>query len=165
MKPFEITKNSWITYTLIYCIVFSLIIETINHITTNIVVFIFIYAPLMLLLFLAGVVLFILSIVHVFKRYKTTRAKSFVPLILSVVLLFLVIFRPLSPLFLQADFSFKLTQREEVAKLILNDEMKPSNERGDLFLVPKEFKFSLSDGNEVMKVNDKLFFFTVRGIL
>ena len=165
MKPFEITKNNWITYILIFCIVSSLINETINHITSNFVVFIFIYAPMMLFLFLAGVVFFILSIVHIIKRYKTTKAKSLYPIILSVVLLFLVITRPLSPLLFQADFSFKLNQREEIATMILNDEIKPSNGRGDLFLVPKGYIFSLSDGDEVMKINDKLLFFTVRGML
>ena len=165
MKPFEITKDNWITYILIFCIVSSLINETINHITSNFVVFLFIYVPLMLFLFLGGIVFSLLSVVHIYKRYKTTRAKSFIPIILSTVLLFLVIARPLSPLFHHADFSFKLNQREEVATLILNNEIKPSNGRRDLFQVPKKYIFSLSDGDEVMRVNDKLFFFTVRGIL
>ncbi|ATP40337.1 hypothetical protein CSE16_09915 [Solibacillus sp. R5-41] len=81
-------------------------------------------------------------------------------------MIFLVIDRPLSPLFQNVEFSFKLDKREEVARQIINGEIKPSNESGNLFLVPKKYNnFSLSDGNEVMKMNDKLFFFTVRGIL
>lgn len=138
----------------------------INRFTSSTLVAIFIYFPLMLLLLLGGIVLFILSIVHIFKRYKKTRVKSFLPLFLSVTLIFLVIDRPLSPLFQNVEFSFKLDKREEVTRQILNGEIKPSNDRGDLFLVPKKYNdFSLSDGNEVMKMNDKLFFFTFRGIL
>ncbi|WP_157764784.1 hypothetical protein [Solibacillus sp. R5-41] len=138
----------------------------INHFTSSILVALFIYFPLTLLLLLGGIVLFILSVVHIFRRYKKTRVKSFLPLILSVTLIFLVIDRPLSPLFQNVEFSFKLDKREEVARQIINGEIKPSNESGNLFLVPKKYNnFSLSDGNEVMKMNDKLFFFTVRGIL
>lgn len=115
---------------------------------------------------LGGIVLFIISVIHIFKRYKETGVKSFLPLILSVILIFLLIDRPLSPLFQNVEFSFKLDKREEVARQIINGEIKPSNDSGDLFLFPKKYNnSSLSDGNEVMKMNDKLFFFTVRGIL
>ena len=138
----------------------------INRFTSSILVAIFIYFPLTLLLLLGGIVLFIISVVHIYKRYKETRVKIFLPLILSVTLIFLLIDRPLSPLFQNVEFSFKLEKREGVARQIINGEIKPSNDSGDLFLVPKKYNnSSLSDGNEVMKMNDKLFFFTVRGIL
>lgn len=138
----------------------------INRFISNILVAIYIYFPLTLLLFIGGIVLFILSVVHIFKAHRKTSVKSFLPLILSITLIFLIIDRPLSPLFQNIEFSFKLDKREDVARQILNNEIKPSNDRGDLFLVPKKYnKFSLSDGNEVMKIGDSLFFFTVRGIL
>ncbi len=120
----------------------------------------------MLLLFIGGIVLFIFSVIYIFKQYKIIRIKSLLPFILSVVLLFLVIARPFSPLFRNAEFSFKLDDREEVAHQILNGEIQPSNERGDLFKVSKKFNNSaLSDGNEVLKMGNKLLFFTVRGVL
>lgn len=138
----------------------------INQFTSSILLSIFIYFPLTLLLFIGGIALFILSVVHIFKMYRKTKVKSFLPLILCVTLIFLLIDRPLSPLFQKIEFSFKLDKREDVARQIINDKIKPSNDRGDLFLVPKKYnKFFLSDGNEVMKIDDKLFFFTVRGIL
>lgn len=137
-----------------------------NRFSSSMLVAIFIYFPLMLFLLLGGIVLFILSVVHIFKSYKKTRVKSFLPLILSVTLIFLVIDRPLSPLFQNVEFSVKLDKREEVARQIINGEIKPFNDRGDLFIVPEKYNnISISDGNEVMKMNDKLFFFTVRGIL
>ncbi|MGG3468287.1 hypothetical protein ABES02_12490 [Neobacillus pocheonensis] len=105
--------------------------------------------------------LFIISIIHIFKKYKATKINSLLPLLLSAVLLFLVIERPFSPLFQHVEFSLKLDEREKVAGQILKGEIKASDENSDLFPVSK----NLSDGNEVMKMGDKLLFFTVRGIL
>lgn len=90
----------------------------INRFTSSILVAIFIYFPLTLLLLIGGIALFILSVVHIFKRYKKTKVKSFLPLILSVTLIFFVIDRPLSPLFQKVEFSFKLDKREDVARQI-----------------------------------------------
>lgn len=166
IKFLRISKNNWVIYTLILLIVLSIINEMLNHFVTNFLVSMFIVFPLMILLFIGGIVLLILSIIHIFKKYKITKMKSLLPLLLSLVLLFLIFERPFFPVFQKAEFSFKLDEREEVAGQILKGEIRSSNEQGDLYPVPQKYNHSsLSDGNEVMKMNDKLLFFTVRGIL
>lgn len=141
--------------------ILSIITEILNNFVFNFLVGVFIIFPLMLALFFGGIVLFILSVIHIFKKYKATKIKSLFPLLLSTVLLFLVIERPFSPIFQKLEFSLKLDERKKVAGQILKGEIKASDENGDLFPVRK----NLSDGNEVLKIGNKLLFFTVRGIL
>ena len=144
----------------------AIINEAINHFFSNFMVWILISLPLTLILFILAIVLFIFSIIYIFTYYKNTKVKSFLPLFLSIVLLFLLIVRPLSPLFQTIEFSFNLDEREEVANQILNGEIQPSNERRDLYQVPEHHnQSSLSNGKEVLKMNDKLLFFKIRGIL
>ncbi len=158
-------KNSYLTV-YILLIVLAIINEMINQFSSNFIVWVLISLPLTLILFLFAIVLFIISVIYIFKYYKDTKVNSFLPLFLSIVLLFLLINRPFSPLFQTIEFSFNLDEREEVANQILNGEIQPSNERRDLFQVPEHHnQSSLSQGKEVLKMDDKLFFFKVRGIL
>lgn len=133
----KIYKSNWMIYILTLFILLSIVSDLINHFVSNFLIWILITLPLMLLLFISGIALLILSVVHIFKGHKKTGVKSFFPIILSIALLLLVIDRPLSPIFQNAEFSFKQEKREDVARQIINGEIKPSNERGDLFLVPE----------------------------
>lgn len=158
-------KNNYLTV-YILLIVLAIINEAINQFFSNFMVWVLISLPLTLILFVFTIVLFIISVITIFKNYKDTKVKSFFPLFLSIVLLFLLIFRPFSPLFQTIEFSLNLDEREEVADQILNGEIQPSNERRDLYQVPKHYNQStISNGKEVLKMDDKLLFFKVRGIL
>ena len=129
-------------------------------------VWVLVSLPLTLILFILAIVLLIISVISIFKNDKDSKVKSFFPLFLSIVLLFILIVRPFSPLFRKIEFSINLDEREEVASQILNGEIQPSNERRDLYQVPEHHnQSSLSNGKEVLKLDDKLMFFKVRGLL
>ena len=98
-------------------------------------VWVLIYLPLTLSLFLLAIVLLIISVISTFKNFKDTKFKSFFPLFFSILLLFILIVRPFFPLFQTIEFSINFDEREEVANQI------------------------------VLKIDDKLLFFKVRGVL
>jgi len=129
-------------------------------------VWVLISLPVTLILFILTIILLIISVISISKNYKEMKIKSFLPLLLSIVLLFILIDRPFFPIFQSIEFSFNLDEREEVANQILDGEIQPSNERRDLYRVPEHYNQSaLSNGKEVLKIDDKLLFFKVRGIL
>ncbi|WOV84389.1 hypothetical protein PGH26_00125 [Sporosarcina jeotgali] len=158
------SRNKWITIALCVLIVFYIINELFRHFIFGFPFWLFVNIPLFLISFVGGAILLIFWSVGFFKNRE--KGKNLVPLVMSLLLFFLLLANPLSPLIQKAEFNFNLDERDEIANLILDGKIQSSNTRGDLFHIPANYKgSSLSDGKEVMKVNEKLVFFTNRGIL
>ncbi|GKV70516.1 hypothetical protein NCCP2716_30140 [Sporosarcina sp. NCCP-2716] len=158
------SRNKWITIALDVLITLYIINEFFRHFIFNFPIWLFVNIPLFLIMFVGGVFLLILLGIGFFKRKE--KGKNFIPLIMSLLLFFLLLANPLSPLFQKSEFNYNLDERVEVANLISDGKIQSSNTGGNLFHIPANYKSStLSDANEVMKVNEKLVFFTNRGIL
>ncbi|WP_438317034.1 hypothetical protein [Sporosarcina sp. FA9] len=158
------SRNKWIIVIFSTLFTLYLIGEVVSHFFFGFSIWLFINIPLYLIPFVGAILILIFIIVDSLKNKQLKR--NVFPLVLSFLLILLMINQSFSPLLRKAEFSFKLGDREDVATSILNGEIETTNERGNLFRIPKGYgSSSLSDGKEVMKMNDKLLFFTKRGVL
>ncbi|MDN4608568.1 hypothetical protein [Sporosarcina highlanderae] len=157
------SRNNKISFILSTLFALYIVGEVVSHFIFGFSIWLFVNIPLFLISFIGIIVIMIFLIVDFFK--KKERKANLVLLLVSFLLIFIMINQPFSPLLRKAEFTFNLENREEVANLIMDGEIQTSNSRGDLIPVPNGYSRSLSDGREVMKVDDKLLFFTRRGLL
>lgn len=158
------SRDKWIIGLLSVLAAFYLIGEVVSHFFFGFSLWVFVRIPLYLIPFAGAFLLVILLVVDALKS-KQLKRNGF-PLTLTVLLIILMINAPFSPLLRKAEFYFKFEDREDIVTSILNGEIETSNERGDLFRIPEGYdSLFLSDGKEVMRINDHFLFYTNRGVL
>ncbi len=159
-----ISRNKWIIVILSVLFSLYLIGQAVSHFFFGFLIWLFLSIPLYLIPLVGAILVLIFIVVYSLKNRQLKR--NLFPLVLNLLLIFLLIYQPFSPLLRKAEFSFNLEDRENIVNSIINGEIETTNTRGSLFRIPEEYRSSsLSDGKEVMKMNDKLLFFTSRGVL
>jgi hypothetical protein len=100
-----------------------------------------------------------------FKKYSW---KGFWPIIVNGSTLLILLYVPFTSIYLNLEFLIKKSGYEQVVKMVENNQLQSSNERGSVTL-PSKYKYLSRGGGEI--IVDKgdgvtsVFFYTYRGVL
>ncbi|MFD0051232.1 hypothetical protein ACFVHQ_18250 [Actinomycetes bacterium NPDC127524] len=124
----------------------------------------FLIFPVLLLVFGFFIYITVRAIINLFK------VQDWKPVVIQVITILLLFFVPFNQIILYIDFNINKSEREQVAKMVENGELKPDvSNNTSLIQLPKKFEHLSSGGGEVLveKSGDSynILFFTYRGIM
>jgi hypothetical protein len=131
---------------------------------------VFLFPLLQGALYLVFIVFFIISTVTTIKHRKHLNFKSMLPIYLYVLTILIWIFIPMTNLWLDLNFQLHFAQREKVASLVEQGELKPNVSWNNITLhLPAEYRSTSLGGGDVLVEKDasstQVLFFTFRGVL
>ncbi len=164
---FSTLKHSSFLITLVASIALISIFTFVDLIVETITMFLMV--PLVGLVFVLFGVTFVTSVTAAFK-YKKAGPTSLIPIILQVGALLLVVWVPLSYLYINANFALFKDRREQVVAKVNSGELKPNvNNNPRLISLGGSYPNVSIGGNEISvygKGNKKyVFFYTYRGFM
>ena len=112
----------------------------------------------------------VIAIILPFRRWKTHRMASLLPLGFLVTCFIITHFIDFTALWLAANFRFRHAERTHVVRLIAKGELRPNvSHNASLIALPREFASVSLGGGEALIQRDgdkfKILFFTFRGVL
>lgn len=124
----------------------------------------FLMLPVLLLVFGFFIFITIRAIITLFKN------KDWKPIVIQVITILLLFVVPFNQIILDIDFKRNKSEREQVAKMVENGELKPNvSYNSSLIHLPKKYQHLSSGGGEIVveKSGDgyNILFFTYRGIM
>ncbi|MCM3729011.1 hypothetical protein M3226_25550 [Neobacillus cucumis] len=124
----------------------------------------FLMLPVLLIVFGFFIFITIRAIITLFKN------KNWKPLVIQVFTILLLIFIPFNQIILNLNFKWNKSEREQVANMVKNGELKPNvSYNSSLIHLPKEYTHLSSGGGDIVVEksgkNYNILFFTYRGIL
>lgn len=124
----------------------------------------FLMLPVLLLVFGFFIFVSIGTIITLIKN------KDWKPIVIQFITILLLFFVPFNQIILDINFKMNKSEREQVAKMVENGEIKPNvSHNSSLIHLPKKYEHISSGGGEIMveKSGDgyNILFFTYRGIM
>lgn len=132
--------------------------------------FMFFY-PIIWLVVMAVFILYFVKSFRSSKRFfNKKQVRTYVPLIINVLTIIIIIFVPMTNIWLTVDFYVFKHTREQVMQKIMSGELQPNvSHNSSMINLPLKYKFLSKGGGDIVFSNTEeyqdVFFFTFRGIL